>query len=436
MDTMTLKLDDTLYFSSLNFNGYQNNFLEDTYKSTSEGGKFVIDLARRLNPNRFISRNSSEWTLPWPQEIIPKYGMIDYDPTFNLSFEEVCDIKAADYARRIREYNEKFAIMYSGGIDSTVVMVSLLRVLSAEELKNVSVCTSVGGIIENPNFWKKYIFGKFNVIDSSTTKYDELINKGYTPVTADDGDCIFGTVFGLSVYYNWQAMLDKSEISLDSKKFISNNIHRFSDPSIHYSKFKDLLIFYLNIPPNQRFPMVGQETPNPNFGRLLYDKFDLNCRTAGLPINSLHDFFWWLIFNVKMLNCGVRGALYYNDSIDPNRAIHAIDNWYNDPVYQHWSMNNNNNGQKIGGGPATYKKAARDFIYDFDKNDWYRSFKLKLESMGSNVVHQGVHLDSLNGRPTARFGITKNYDLLSIDSPDVQEYIKYHLDNFKITWSA
>jgi hypothetical protein len=136
-----------------------------------------------------------------------------------------------------------------------------------------------------------------------------------------------------------------------------------------------------------------------------------------------------------MLNCGVRGALYYNDSIDLNRAIHAIDNWYNDPVYQHWSMNNNNNGQKIGGGPATYKKAARDFIYDFDKNDWYRSFKLKLESMGSNVVHQGVHLDSLNGRPTARFGITKNYDLLSIDNHDVQEYIRHHLNNFKITWS-
>jgi hypothetical protein len=436
MDTMTLKLNDVLYFGSLNFNGHQNKFLTDTYSSTSEGGRFAIDLARRFNPNRFVSRNTSEWTLPWPQEIIPKYKMVDYDPTFKKSFEEVCDIKAASYAQRIRDNNEKFAIMYSGGIDSTVIMVSLLRILTADELKNVSVCTSVSAIVENPNFWHRYIFGKLNVIDSSTNKYHDLINNGYTPVTADDGDCIFGTVFGLGVYYNWQAILNKSNLSAESKTFVSNNINRFSDPSIHYSSFKDLLISYLSIPPNQKYPVVGQTNPDPDFGRRLYDKFDLNCRTAGMPINSLHDFFWWLIFNVKMLNCGVRGALYYNDYIKPERAIHAVDNWYNDPIYQHWSMNNNNNGQKIIGGPATYKQAARNFIYSFDKNDWYRSFKLKLESMASNVAHQEVDSNLPNGRPSARFGVTKDYRLLSIDDGDVQDYIRHHLDNFKITWST
>lgn len=435
MDFMTLQLNDTLYFSSINFNGHTNKFLTEVYNSTSEGGKFAIDLARRFNPNRFVSRNNSIWTLPWPQEIIPKYAMVDYDPTFNKSFNEVCELKAREYAKRIRDRNEKFAIMYSGGIDSTVIMVSLLRTLTNEELKNVSVCTSVSAITENPYFWREHIFGRFNVIDSSTTKYHKLIKDGYTPVTADDGDCIFGTVFGLSVYYNWEAIVEKSNMSSDSKTFVANNIHRFSDESVHYSKFKDLLISYLNIPPNQKFPLVGQENPNPDFGRLLYDKFDLNCQTAGMPINSLHDFFWWLIFNVKMLNCGVRGALYYNDDIEPHCAIYSVDNWYNDPLYQHWSMNNNNNGQKIIGGPATYKKAARDFIYEFDKNHWYRSFKLKLESMVNNVTHQEVNETNKNRRPSSRFGITKNYDLLFIDDIDVQNYIKHHLGNYKITWS-
>ena len=84
------------------------------------------------------------------------------------------------------------------------------------------------------------------------------------------------------------------------------------------------------------------------------------------------------------------------------------------------------------GGPATYKRAARDYIYSFDKNDWYRSFKLKLESMANNVISQGVDLNSPNGRPNARFGITKDYELLSIDNKDVQDYIRHHLNNFQI----
>lgn len=98
-------------------------------------------------------------------------------------------------------------------------------------------------------------------------------------------------------------------------------------------------------------------------------------------------------------------------------------------------MTNNNNGEKIINSAATYKKAARDYIYEFDKNPWYRSFKLKLESMALNVVRQEVDTNLLNGRPAARFGIAKDYRLLNIDSPDVQDYIKYHLNNFQITWS-
>jgi hypothetical protein len=105
------------------------------------------------------------------------------------------------------------------------------------------------------------------------------------------------------------------------------------------------------------------------------------------------------------------------------------------PAYQQWSMNNNNNGQKILGSAATYKKAGRDYIYDFDRNPWYQTFKLKLESMALNVVRQEVNVDLPNGRPSARFGITKDYRLLDIDKPDVQEYIRHHLNNFQITWS-
>lgn len=433
IDREPLKLSDSLYFSSIVFNGYQNNFWQGLYEETGPGGKFAINLARRLSPNRFVSRNNSEWSLPWPQKMIPKYQMVSQDHNFKLTFSEVSDLKALDFKNRINNHGEKFAIMYSGGLDSTTIVVALLKNLNEQELKNIAICTSVTAIIENPDFWKKYLLGKFEIIDSMSKKYHDVINMGYTPVTADDGDCIFGTVFGLGLYYGWEKYA--ADLSDESRAHISNIIDRFSDPEVHWSEFKDILIKYFSIPANQMFPQVALSNPDPDFGRLLYEKFKRNVETSSVPIQSLHDFFWWLIFNVKMLNCGIRGALYYNDFIDPNTAIHRIENWYLDQGYQQWSMNNNNNGQKIVGGAASYKQAAREYIYEFDKNEWYRSFKLKLESMALTVIRQDLTLVPNEYIPNARFGIDDKFQLLSIDSPDVKEYIRYHINNYKIDWS-
>jgi len=429
-----LELTDELCFSSINFNGYTNDYWTKVYNSTSPGGKFCIDLSRRFNPNRFVSRNESVWSMPWPQEIMPKYRMVTPDPNFKLTFSECCDLKAMDFKRRIHEKNEKFAMLYSGGLDSTPMVAALIKNLTAEELKNVVVYTSMPAVIENPVFWKNHIYGKINVIDSLPKKYDWLLQNGYTPVTADDGDCIFGTLIGLAFYANWEALATKANLSAESRAHLKTIIHRFNDPEVHYSEFKDLLIAHMGIPPNQGFPIVGQENPDPNFGRLLYAKFDLNCRTAPIAIRSLHDFFWWMIFNVKMLNCAVRGALYYNDNVDPKTAVLGTENWYSDPLFQQWSLNNNNNGQKVGNSAATYKQAARDYIYDLDRNDWYKTFKIKIPSMNLNTYRQQVDTNSLNGRPTSRFGLTTDWELLMIENSDVKEYIEYHLNNFQIDW--
>jgi hypothetical protein len=430
-DRQTLQLTDKLYFSNTVFNAYQNDFWLKLYDEADYGGKFYINIARRLNPNRFVSRDSSEWSTPWPMDIIPKYKMVDYDPSFNLDFEEVCNKTALTYKARINQ-GEKFAIMYSGGIDSTVIMVALLKNLSSEELKSIAVCTSITGIIENYSFFNKYIRDKFTLLDSLKLKYDDIINLGYTPVTADDGDCIFGTIFGINLYYSWEKFT--KNMSAESKARIGNLIHRHSDPSVHYSEFKDLLIAYFALPTNPIWPQVPPKEPFPDFGRLLYEKYNRNAQTTTVPVNSLHDFFWWLIFNVKMLNCGIRGALYFNDSIDANTAIHKIENWYLDPLYQRWSMSNNNNGQKILGGAATYKQAARKYIYSLDNNDWYKTFKLKLESMALPVIRQDVSNVPLNYAPNARFGIDTNYNLLSINDKDVQDYIRHHICNYKVDW--
>jgi len=429
-----MNLDTKLYYTSVNWDGQEGNkFWEKTYSEVGAGGKFVIDFARRINPNRFSTRDNSIWTLPWPDEILPKYKLVQYDPNYTGSFAEASDSKAMEYARRIDENNEKFAIMYSGGLDSTIITTALIKNLTKEQLKNVSICTSVQAVVENPNYWRKFIFGKFKIIDSMVNKYDTLLELGYTPVTADDGDCIHGTVLGLNFYHAWEQKIGE-RLTADQRAHVRNNLHKLSDKDTHFSVFEDALVEYFQYSNTPWWPVPKNSNPDPMFGRKLYDKYALNAKTASCPVISLQDFFWWLIFNVKMINCGVRGAMYYNDRYDMNIAINKIENWYLWPAYQQWSMNNNNNGQKIGYGAGTYKKVARDYIFELDQNIWYRDFKLKLESMGQNSVRQKVDT-TVYPKPMHRFGITTDYKMLDVLDVNVQDYIKHHLSKFEITWS-
>ncbi len=413
-----LEINQPLYFSSISFNNYYDDFWNNIYKESGAGGQFYINVAKRLNPCRFVTRHG-EWSLPWNQELIPGFEMPEYDPTFNKTFDQVCDEKAVKIKKQIHE-GKQFAVMFSGGIDSTVILVSLLKNLTKEELDSVTICLSNETIIENPLFFSKYIYGKFKTLDSNNTKYDDLIEQGLIPITADEGDCIFGTVFGLTLYNNYDYYIQDMDRNVRIRlKDIKNKI---TDPTVHFSNYRELIARHLSIEGDLKF------------GNLLYEKYAHNINTSTVPVYSLHDFFWWLIFNVKYLNCAVRGALYYNDRVDWKTAIETVVNWYSDHDYQKWSMVNNNNGQKIGLTLASYKTAAKNYIWEFDKNDWFRNFKIKLESMWTIAHQQNIQSIAIDHRPVARVGLTKDYNMIYIKDPGVKEYFAHHLKNYEIDW--
>ena len=413
-----LNLDDTLYFSSISFNHYHNAIWQKMANELGPDARFFINIGRRVNPNRFVTRNG-EWSLPWRQELIPGFEMPAYDPGYAKSFAEVSDGKAQEIKARIAQ-GEQFAVMYSGGIDSTVIMAALVKNLTAEELESVTVCASVNSIIENPTFWEKFIHNRLKVRDSSALKYDDIIESGLTPITADEGDCIFGTLIGLTLYNNYDQYI--KDLGPETRANLAPLKYRISDPEVHFSTYKDLIIKHLSL--------EGE----PDFGRILYEKYVHNVNTASVPVHSLHDFFWWLIFNVKYLNCAVRGALYLNDRLDYRECMYRVVNWFSDPEYQRWSMANNNNGQKIQRTLSTYKTAARNYIYDVDHNDWYRNFKIKLESLWTIGIQQDLSQVSVDRRPVSRVALTTDFQMHYIEDASVQEFYRHHLGNYKIDW--
>jgi hypothetical protein len=407
----------SLFFYNFSFNGYQDEFL-NRLDQLSNGSNFFITLSRRFNPNRFIAR-TGEWSLPWKNEIIPKFKMPEPDYNFNKSFSEITDNEALKIADRIQQ-GEKFAVLYSGGIDSLVVLVSLLKNLKKDELNSIAVYCSLHSISENPKFFYEYIHKKIKLLDSNSIKIDQLIALGYTPITADEGDSIFGTMVGLSFYYYFDNLIEN--LSASTQLLLKQNKEKMIAGEIHFSKFEDLIIKHLSY------------NNNLEFGKILYEKILLNIKTANAPVFSVHDFFWWLIFNVKYLNCSIRTALFFNDSLNYESAIEKIHNWYNAVDYQLWSMNNNNNGQKIKNSINNYKSASRDYIFDFDKNSWYKNFKLKLESLNMIVNRQNVLNIPISNRPVARIALDNNFNMLSVDDHNVRDFFIEKMTNFKIDW--
>jgi hypothetical protein len=418
-----LKLNQPLFHFNLQYNKQLHFLINklDLYRRASPGGKFHLNVATKFKYNR-LSPRDGQWSTPFPYEVMPAFKMPSYDSSFNKSFEEVSDSRALD-VRKIMEDNpeKRIALYYSGGIDSTISLVSLLKVLTRKELEKISIGMSFHSVSESPLFFQKYILNKFPIIDLTygRERYSSLFDKDYYIITADNGDSMFGTELGTQFYYEYQRIA--KNLNSDSITKLDNLMLDIANPEVHYSNFADILIQYFDI------------DYQPNFGKRYYEKIVNNINTSSVPVHTLHDFFWWFIFNIKWMHCSLRGPMMFGESTNFEEPVNKlIINWFNSDDYQRWSMVNNNNGQKImGTTAATYKWAGRKYIYDFTKDDWYFNFKLKLASL--NKITK-VEDKEIRNSKRSRFGIDNNYNLLLYNDDNVRKYITHHMENCSNDW--
>lgn len=389
--------------------------------------KNYLNLSRAFTYESFSPRQGV-WETPWTQKIAVEHEMPVYDPNFSLTFSEVTDNRSHEIKKIINDTDKKIVIFYSGGIDSTVCVSSIIKNFNKEELSKVSIALSADSIIENPNFYNKFIKNKINTFDSSEKIYSDLVDMGYICISCDLGDAIFGTELGTKMYSQIDYLCQ--ELSDYDKKIISSIQHSISDPDVHYSKFKPIIVAYLNRCLSSKVKNLTDI--DQNFGNYFYEKFDKNIKTSSVTVHSLHDFYWWIIFNIKYFHCAFRpGILYSTGPEKKNLFEKKIINWYGNKEYQLWSMKNNNNGQKIKGRTqSSYKWAAREYIYDLDHNDWYFYHKIKIGSLPF-VIRQNYKKYFKEFDPI--FGMDTDYKMLYMGSKGVDELIVNSLYNFKET---
>jgi hypothetical protein len=278
-------------------------------------------------------------------------------PTFvpiNYSYEDACNIRATQIWNHIEASNRKVALMWSGGIDSTTALVSLLKNSTSHQRENMVVLMSEDTIRENSFFYKKFIRGQMQ-IDHSYNFHNYAGNDSYFFTSGECNDQLLGYAL-IKVYADWSGDFSR----------VHETIHR---PEVQ-QRVCNFISTVAKVPIESAYKIFN-----------IYK----NCSDqAPVPIDSVYSFFWWWNFCFKWQNVYVRGLSFLpQSSITGIKFEENFSPFYSSASFQLWSLNNVD--ELASDSWSSYKSNCKDIIYKFDGNEDYRVNKLRTGSF-VNVV--------------------------------------------------
>ena len=306
-----------------------------------------------LWPSHLTSRVHKLKT-PW--DLAPTVCPIpDVIPNFELRFDIVMDGITAKFCDYIKSSGKTPYLSWSGGIDSTSILVSLLKIGDADFLKKLVVVCNEKSIAENAFFYYHFIDNKITTLSIDDESF-KITAENYDKIVILDGEA--GNQIMGSPHINHLVKSGREDILKQPWRSLN---------------YKDM------IQGVTEFQMeVIQES--------------IDC--SPIPIDSVADLLWWIAFNFKMDDVLLRKMALYMGNLTPDQSSKfwntGIFRHYAQPEMQRWSMAT----KDIRHTKSILKYIPKKYIYDFDQNDlWFAS---KTEQ-GSNS-HR--HLDNLFGNST------------------------------------
>jgi hypothetical protein len=290
---------------------------------------------------------------------------------FSLTYEECCLTRALELVYHSRRIDKPITIMYSGGIDSTCVLVAFMKILDAQELRErIQVALSIESIDENPNFYYDHIRSKCTIIPSENM--GSFFDRSCILVSGEHNDQLFGSD-------------------------IIGSIYRFGEYSqIHQPYSRSFITHWLR--------HNGMNESDSNYWYNLLDHH-IRHQAPGEVTTNFH-FFWWYNFCFKWQNVYFRMLA----PVDPDKRSQIDRNFLDDYYlpfftavnFQKWSMLNHH--LKLGADWSSYKIECKKFIFDYNGDADYRDYKIKIGSLyqlsdtkkGGAAVAITDNLDFLN----------------------------------------
>ena len=267
---------------------------------------------------------------------------------FNKSYEDCCEERTKELVELSRHLGKPITIFYSGGIDSTLVLISFMKYLSKEEFQSrIRVALSMESITENANFFYDYVRPNCNMINSDNIH--NMFDGSTIMVGGEHNDQLFGSD-------------------------IIGNIYRvygdFGEMNKTYSR-EHALKWFKNY--------MDEPTAN-----IWFDLLDNHIKTqAPCEVTTNFHFWWWLNFSFKWQNVFFRMIVRINKDHRSNITHDFVRNYfhhfYSTENFQRWSMLNHD--LKIKDSWATYKWESKRLIYEFNRDKVYLDEKVKIGSL-------------------------------------------------------
>lgn len=305
---------------------------------------WAVDIQKNFMGKGFYARQGLDvwpfgfqrdfWQQIMPVTLMPEPGArhLDFEACTEQVFQRL----------KKTQWDRPWVVDWSGGIDSTVIVVALLRNLSAADLQNVTINLNAFSYWENPDFYTNHIRPNFRCVNSHD--YNQTIrHQPHYRLHGEPADMLWGAAKALQARKDG-VDLARSWRDLDPRWLIFNQRLWGTDASQWILDVMDQSI--------QSVPQYGVET--------------------------VADWYWWLNFNFKW----VQKMAYDFGHRDRARAQQYFDTvvpWYADPAYQLWSINHGR-FSLLDTRLEAYKTEAKDYIWSWDHNDLYRKFKLKFNS--------------------------------------------------------
>lgn len=348
IDTLPLLDKELLYINPWTIAQHNPTLVNNLDKRTRNHVMFNVAVndrgnSPRFDPDNYICKVATN----------PKYNI---DPTWtNLTvntFDDITDRRALEIEKRIDDY-ESVYLFWSGGIDSTVILCSILKTWQPCSIKKLKIALNNFSIAENPAMYDSTV--KF----MNTVNMDHIFNNKI-PFTSTS---LYITGHGADPIVDYPSII----------QFNRQHPHVFHKP---WKEHVDTLIKYF---------VTNTDAATANF---VFQSITESLTKHNIPADTVFDFLWWTSFNwaynlelYQVLGCYpiAESNIEVQQFLEENHCT-----FFNTQDYHNWAVTSIGQGLKIQNTIETAKYAFKKYIYNFNKDDMYFKYKMKEESVPKN----------------------------------------------------
>ena len=269
-----------------------------------------------------------------------------FDGSFDMTLEQVIRDRCLSLLARHRRLH----LLWSGGIDTTAMVVGFLQVATREDwTSRLSVHYCRRSVRENPRFFERHIrpLPQHSAIEGHVR---DFVDGRRVVVTGDPADMLLGTVF-MAKAFDGSAATNPMYFALDKP-------WRFIVPQMLRER--------------------GLLRPGFCAEQEWVQWMETQVCKAPIAVETLFDWLWWITYSCKFQHDLMR--VYYNREAISSSLHETVENFYLSAEWHQWSFHNHDKKMLDKTVWASYKWPLKQYIFNYDGDCEYFAGKVKVKS--------------------------------------------------------